>query len=72
VPSWSENADAGVRTNESPILADRQLIHDFASLQKEGRTLLIVEHREELISAVAGRVWLLEGGGLSPMKGNCV
>ncbi len=36
------------------------LIEHFARLQREGRTLLIVEHREELISALPGTVWLLK------------
>jgi ABC-type branched-subunit amino acid transport system ATPase component len=41
------------------------LIDEIAKLQREGRTLLIVEHREELISALQGKVWLLKDGTLT-------
>ena len=42
---------------------------EFARLQREGRTLLIVEHREELVFALQGKVWLLKDGTVT--ANNC-
>ena len=44
------------------------LIKDFKVLTGEGRSLLIVEHREELLSAIPGKVWLLQDGQIKTDK----